>query len=151
MSKWSSAFRDSRWQKLRLEVMERDTWTCQNCQASGEGVTLNVHHITYESGHAPWEYDPSDLITWCEKCHREIHQLQKKLLKSIVVSGACLEGGATCIIKKMIGYSDGLVGPSMYKGNAYEIGYSATRLSVCDIDAKAICDVGSIGEERDEL
>ena len=80
MSKWSSAFRDSRWQKLRLEVMERDEWKCQSCGASGDGVTLNVHHAFYESGKAPWEYPPETLFTWCEKCHKYRHAWQKKLL-----------------------------------------------------------------------
>ena len=73
MSKWSSAFRDSRWQKLRLEVMERDEWTCQSCGAKGEGITLNVHHAYYESGKAPWEYPKNCLVTWCDTCHENRH------------------------------------------------------------------------------
>jgi len=80
MSKWSSAFRDSRWQKLRLEIMERDGWTCKSCGASGKGVTLNVHHAYYESGKAPWEYPADTLVTWCEDCHEKRHSTQKELL-----------------------------------------------------------------------
>ena len=84
MSKWSAAFRDSRWQKLRLEIMERDKWTCKSCGACGEGVTLNVHHAYYESGRAPWEYPKQTLVTYCENCHKERHELQKWLAKELI-------------------------------------------------------------------
>ena len=87
MSKWSSAFRDSRWQQKRLEVMERDQWKCQSCHKGGEGVTLNVHHIYYEKGKDPWEYENDLLITWCEDCHTKRHKIQKNILRSL----ACQE------------------------------------------------------------
>ena len=83
MSKWSSAFRDSRWQQKRLKVMERDDWRCQSCGDKGEGITLNVHHIYYERGKAPWEYEDDILITWCNKCHSARHKMQKQLLKHL--------------------------------------------------------------------
>ena len=89
MSKWSSAFRDSRWQKKRLQVMERDKWTCRSCGERGEGITLNVHHIFYEKGRAPWEYDDDMLVTWCEDCHTSRHKLQKCILKSMANVGIC--------------------------------------------------------------
>ena len=58
MSKWSSAFRDSRWQKLRLQVMERDGWKCKAC-GRGENDRYHVKrytmHITRQE-QAPWEY-----------------------------------------------------------------------------------------------
>ncbi len=82
MSKWSSAFRDSRWQRKRLEVMERDGWRCTSCGKSA-GVILNVHHIHYEAGLAPWEYSLSSLVTWCETCHETRHELQKNALLAI--------------------------------------------------------------------
>jgi hypothetical protein len=78
MSKWSAAFRDSRWQKKRLQVMERDNWKCQSCGASGEGITLNVHHAFYESGKAPWEYPDHTLVTWCETCHEKRHEITRQ-------------------------------------------------------------------------
>jgi hypothetical protein len=74
MSKTTSVYKDSRWQQKRLEIMERDKWTCRSCGKSGEGVTLNVHHAYYESGRKPWEYDNEMLITWCEDCHAERHE-----------------------------------------------------------------------------
>ena len=83
MSKWSSAYRDSRWQRLRLKIMERDNWTCQSCGCTGEGILLNVHHIYYEKNKAPWEYEDDVLITLCEKCHEFIHADQKRALVAL--------------------------------------------------------------------
>jgi O-acetylhomoserine/O-acetylserine sulfhydrylase-like pyridoxal-dependent enzyme len=63
--------------------MERDEWTCRNCCASGEDITLNVHHMYYESGKAPWEYSCETLITLCEDCHKQIAIATKKAAVSI--------------------------------------------------------------------
>jgi len=59
--------RDPRWQKKRLEVMERDKWKCRYCGT--KETTLNVHHTFYERGKAPWEYPNDSLMTLCEPCH----------------------------------------------------------------------------------
>jgi hypothetical protein len=59
--------RDPRWQKLRLEVFERDGWACVSCESTDR--TLQVHHKRYLSGKKPWEYDSDDLATLCEDCH----------------------------------------------------------------------------------
>jgi len=72
-------YRDSRWQQKRLEVMERDGWKCRSCGASGDGVTLNVHHAYYETGKKPWEYPSTSLFTWCEECHSRRHKMNGML------------------------------------------------------------------------
>jgi len=51
--------------------MNRDDFKCQIC-LSGE-KTLHVHHMYYESGLKPWEYEGSSLITVCEDCHDKDH------------------------------------------------------------------------------
>lgn len=79
MSTWSSQYRDVRWQKKRLEIMERDEFTCLSC-GKKEGTTLNVHHIYYEKNKKPWDYDSTLLVTWCDDCHKQRHSLQKELL-----------------------------------------------------------------------
>jgi hypothetical protein len=84
MSKWSSAFRDSRWQKLRLRVMERDKWRCKACgKGDGDGVVLNVHHAYYTAGTSPWEYPLDSLVTYCEDCHTQRHAIQKRILSAM--------------------------------------------------------------------
>lgn len=59
--------KDPRWQKLRLQVLERDEWACTICGSSSD--TLHVHHGHYKSKFDPWEYDPQTLHTVCESCH----------------------------------------------------------------------------------
>lgn len=61
--------RDPRWQRKRLEIMQRDQFTCQLCDATEE--TLNVHHNYYTQGAEPWEYPETALVTLCETCHSE--------------------------------------------------------------------------------
>jgi hypothetical protein len=62
---YREALKDPRWQKRRLEIMDRDNFTCLACGSKTE--TLNVHHIKY--GSTPWEIDEKYLVTLCEKCH----------------------------------------------------------------------------------
>lgn len=59
--------RDPRWQRKRLEILQRDDWTCQWCTA--KDVTLNVHHLRYEG--EPWEVHANSLLTLCEDCHTQ--------------------------------------------------------------------------------
>lgn len=87
MSKWSSEYRDVRWQKKRLEIMERDNFTCQSCGAN-ENVMLNVHHAYYEKGVKPWEYDNEMMITWCEECHEFRHIEQKNIALCLLKTNA---------------------------------------------------------------
>lgn len=61
-------YKDPRWQKKRLEIMERDDFKCCDCHADNK--TLNVHHKYYMFGKNPWEYDEGILITLCEDCHQ---------------------------------------------------------------------------------
>lgn len=72
-SEYSQKLKDPRWQKKRLEIMQRDDWTCQRCYWTED--TLVVHHKTYLKGKNPWEYPDSLLITLCEDCHTVEHFL----------------------------------------------------------------------------
>ena len=71
---YSDLLKDPKWQKRRLEILQRDNFTCKVCDRGlNDGIPLNVHHKRYESGKKPWEYPSSNLITLCEKCHKKIH------------------------------------------------------------------------------
>lgn len=65
---YGELLRDPRWQKLRLQVMERAGWKCEACGGGEE--TLNCHHGFYERGNMPWEYDINTLWCLCEGCHQ---------------------------------------------------------------------------------
>lgn len=67
--KYLEKLKDPRWQKMRLEVFERDGWTCQRCYDTE--TTLNVHHRYYKDNADPWDYPLEALVTLCENCHRE--------------------------------------------------------------------------------
>lgn len=60
-----SDYKDPRWQRLRLLVMDRDNWACVHCGDCE--TTLHVHHKVYCG--KPWESSMEDLQTLCESCH----------------------------------------------------------------------------------
>ena len=69
--------RDPRWQRKRLEVMQRADFSCESCGTTE--VTLNVHHRLYRKGADPWEYALTELACLCEKCHRDEHTSREEL------------------------------------------------------------------------
>jgi hypothetical protein len=62
--------KDPRWQKKRLEILQRDSWTCRSC--GDKTNTLHVHHIFYLPRMEPWDVPDGFLITLCEGCHEGI-------------------------------------------------------------------------------
>lgn len=80
---YSEKLKDPRWQKLRLEILERDGWRCQCCGDAKS--TLHVHHKYYESGFDPWDYDQGTLETLCETCHESMHILDRDLKREIAL------------------------------------------------------------------
>lgn len=68
--RYSEKLKNPKWQKKRLEILDRDGFTCRLC--SNTKKTLHVHHLLYD-GKDPWETPPGHLITLCEDCHADIH------------------------------------------------------------------------------
>jgi len=80
---YSTKLKDPRWQKKRLEILQRDEWTCQLCDDTKS--TLVVHHKRYIAGREPWDYPNELLITLCETCHEvEMDNGQADDLKAMV-------------------------------------------------------------------
>ena len=67
MSSYADKLKDPRWQKKRLEILDKNDWCCQRCFDSE--LTLHVHHKAYIKGRSPWEYEDSELTVLCESCH----------------------------------------------------------------------------------
>lgn len=84
MSEYSEKFKNPRWQKIRLKVLERDNWTCQNCSDTKE--TLHVHHRYYEKDKEPWEYPLESLVTLCELCHESEREIRKEYEQTMLYS-----------------------------------------------------------------
>lgn len=76
MATYSDLLRDPRWQKKRLEILNRDDFYCGKC-FDGE-TTLHVHHKHYQHGKKPWEYNSDFLITLCKTCHEAVKKEDKK-------------------------------------------------------------------------
>ncbi len=75
MPTYAELLKDPRWQKKRLEILQRDAWTCTNC--GDKDKTLHVHHRYYRYGKNPWEYDEDAYQTLCEPCHTARTSLDK--------------------------------------------------------------------------
>jgi len=70
---WTDIFKHPKWQRKRLEIMERDAWRCVICHT--EDKTLTVHHLLYHKGAKPWEYADEELVTLCQDCHLGVKNL----------------------------------------------------------------------------
>ncbi len=79
---YSEKLRDPRWQKKRLEIMDRDGFKCRDCGSKTE--TLNVHHAFYRKGAQPWEYENESLITVCQPCHQVAEDRKNEILQACV-------------------------------------------------------------------
>jgi len=64
---YSELLMHPKWQRKRLEIMQRDDFKCQLCK--DEETTLNIHHKEYKNGNKPWEYENDNFITLCKDCH----------------------------------------------------------------------------------
>jgi len=64
---------DPRWQRKRLEIMERDNFQCQSCGDAKN--TLQIHHKSY--GRYPWSVKNDQLITLCCECHEFLENYKK--------------------------------------------------------------------------
>jgi 5-methylcytosine-specific restriction endonuclease McrA len=63
---YEEKLRDPRWQRRRLEIFQRDNWTCQLC--SRTDLELHVHHL-YRTTEEPWAEPDLHLLTLCQLCH----------------------------------------------------------------------------------
>jgi N6-L-threonylcarbamoyladenine synthase len=66
---------------VREYVLSRDGHTCQACKGKSKDNILNVHHI---ESHQTGGDRPDNLITLCQKCHKNYHKgkIELKVKKS---------------------------------------------------------------------
>lgn len=75
---------DPRWQRKRLEIMQRADFACEWCGASDR--TLHVHHGYYakEAYRQPWKYPDDTLYCFCaDGCHPTAEELKQEVHKAV--------------------------------------------------------------------
>lgn len=75
-------YKNPKWQKLRLKILERDNWACQKC--GDDESQLQVHHRRYIYGKKVWKYKEFDLITLCSDCHKEEKDSMKERMGQLI-------------------------------------------------------------------
>ena len=78
---YKKQIKSAKWQKKRLEILERDYFTCTNCH--DDENQLHVHHTYYESDRMIWEYENESLLTLCNDCHESLHKTKADLKQLI--------------------------------------------------------------------
>lgn len=96
---YAELLKDPRWQRRRLEILNRDGWRC--CQCEDAEKTLHVHHRYYD-GRKPWDYEPEALMTLCVDCHA-LATTHTKLLK------LALRKVSPADLMRIVGYVEGIV------------------------------------------
>jgi hypothetical protein len=84
-------YKDPKWQMRRVEYINNQmadlydcgytSPMCEWCQSDDK--QLHLHHIIYHKDRKVWEYDNSELILLCERCHKEFHYYQDNIKKNI--------------------------------------------------------------------
>jgi hypothetical protein len=74
---YSDILKNPKWQKMRLEILNRDGFMCLDCGDTEN--ELQVHHKIYTYGKKPWEYHPEEMITLCKNCHQDVTQLKRHI------------------------------------------------------------------------
>ncbi len=83
MSTYSEKLKNPLWQKKRLEILQRDEFTCKLC--SDTQTELHVHHKSYKHGNDPWEYEDSNFETYCKFCHKLVEYYKHTDFEPIIL------------------------------------------------------------------
>jgi ribosomal protein S27AE len=81
---YKEKLKDPRWQKKRLEILQRDQWVCKRC--GNDKLMLQVHHRYYCNGSDPWEYPNDALLTLCRDCHEIVEVADDEPLGLVLFS-----------------------------------------------------------------
>lgn len=74
MSTYSEKLKNPKWQKKRLEILQRDNFKCSKC--ADTETELQIHHLKYTGN--PWDAPNENLITVCKHCHFILEDAKEK-------------------------------------------------------------------------
>lgn len=78
---YTQKLRDVRWKRRRDDLLRQRNYTCCKCAqplTSGT-MDLQVHHVVYIPGLAPWDYPDELLLIVCPSYHRERAALEQAI------------------------------------------------------------------------
>jgi hypothetical protein len=81
---YSEKLKDPRWQKRRLEIMQKADFSCEEC--GDNESSLQIHHRIYRKGKQPWEYDNEELVCLCEECHMGAENDRETVSEAMAIS-----------------------------------------------------------------
>ena len=102
---YADKLKDPRWQKKRLEILERDEWTCKRCMDSES--TLHIHHLSYKREKDPWDYENDNFLTLCESCHEHEYSTRpeyEKMLLNILKQRGFLADDIYGLVKGLLDF-----------------------------------------------
>jgi hypothetical protein len=99
VSEFWEKYKDPRWQRRRLEVMQNAGFCCEGCGSTEK--TLNVHHKFYRRGRDPWQYNDFELMCLCEDCHEIWHWIKDAFNNA-------LQGIGFHAYREVVGYAIGV-------------------------------------------
>ena len=140
---YAEKLRDPRWQRRRLEILNRTDFRCEVC-ASAE-KTLNVHHKLYRKGAMPWEYSDRELAALCEDCHEVDHALRSRL-------DAAVASLSSDLVEQIVGYAEATAamlncGKTLSMHSEMEaFGVSAAFMPCAFVDALELADAEGVVE-----
>lgn len=77
---YSEKLKHPKWQRKRLEVLQRDNFKC--CLCNDDETELHVHHLKYTK--EPYDAPLEDLQTLCKLCHNVVESNKEyKILECI--------------------------------------------------------------------
>lgn len=72
-TQYKAYLQTTHWRKMKRRKMAQADWRCEECGVEvGNGVPLDVHHLTYERLGLELL---SDLRVLCRGCHDAVHNL----------------------------------------------------------------------------
>lgn len=65
-----SIYHTGAWERLRLQVLNRDHWLCQFCLRNGRmAYAREVHHLVPVEDDPALALSPDNLVSLCRSCH----------------------------------------------------------------------------------
>lgn len=136
MSEYWKKLQDPRWQRRRLEVLQRADFSCEQCGSKTD--TLHAHHKIYRKGHDPWEYEDRELACLCDNCH-EIWHCLKDVINELLVDLDEAGIRAVCGYGQAVGMESGRISEARI-ASAFATRGFAHRFGVSELDVNSIKD-----------